>query len=55
MKSIDALYELFNNIKSDSDYGEIKCGGCGATLEWSREVEVSYSAEVKKSVQPIKF
>ena len=23
MKSIDALYELFNNIKSDVDYGEM--------------------------------
>ena len=23
MKSIDALYELFNNIKSDADYGEM--------------------------------
>ena len=41
--------------KENWDTSEIKCGGCGATLEWSREVEVSYSAEVKKSVQPIKF
>ena len=23
MKSIDALYELFNNTKSDADYGEM--------------------------------
>ena len=23
MKSIDALYELFNNIKSDANYGEM--------------------------------
>lgn len=48
-------YEESDSWEYDSDYGEIECGGCGATLEWSREVEVSYSAEVKKSVQPIKF
>ena len=48
-------YEFSDSWEYDSDYGEIKCEGCGATLEWSREVEVSYSAEVKKSVQPIKF
>ena len=48
-------YEESDSWEYDSDYGEIKCGGCGATLEWSREVEVSYSTEVKKSVQPIKF
>ena len=48
-------YEFSDSWEYGSDYGEIKCEGCGATLEWSREVEVSYSAEVKKSVQPIKF
>ena len=48
-------YEESDSWEYDSDQGEIKCGGCGATLEWSREVEVSYSTEVKKSVQPIKF
>ena len=48
-------YEISDSWESGSDYGEDECGGCGATLEWSREVEVSYSAEVKKSVQPIKF
>lgn len=48
-------YEFSDSWEYDSDYGEDKCEGCGATLEWRREVEVSYSAEVKKSVQPIKF
>ena len=48
-------YEVGDSWEYDSDYGELECGSCGATLEWSREVEVSYSAEVKKSVQPIKF
>lgn len=46
-------YEISDSWEYDSDYGEIECGGCGATLEWSREV--SYSTEVKKSLQPIKF
>ena len=48
-------YEESDSWEYDSDYGELECGGCGAALEWSREVEVSYSAEVKKSLQPIKF
>ena len=46
-------YKEIGSWEYDSDYGEIDCEGCGATLEWSRKV--SYSAEVKKSVQPIKF
>ena len=48
-------YEESDSWEYDSDYGELECGGCGAALEWSREVEVSYAAEVKKSLQPIKF
>lgn len=48
-------YEVSDSWEYDSDEGECECGCCGASLEWSREVEVSYSAEVKKSVQPIKF
>lgn len=48
-------YEFSDSWEYGSDYGEDECGGCGATFEWSREVEVSYSAEVKKSVQPIKL
>lgn len=48
-------YEYSDSWEYDSDCGELECEGCGATLEWSREVEVSYSAEVKKSLQPIKF
>ena len=48
-------YEEIDSWEYDSNYGEIKCGGCGSTLEWSREIEVLYSTEVKKSVQPIKF
>lgn len=48
-------YEHSDSWEYDSDCGELECEGCGATLGWSREVEVSYSAEVKKSLQPIKF
>ena len=48
-------YEFSDSWEYGSDCGEDTCEGCGATLEWSREVEVSYSTEVKKSVQPIKF
>ena len=48
-------YEFSDSWEYDLDRGEDTCEGCGATLQWSREVEVSYSAEVKKSVQPIKF
>lgn len=48
-------YEFSDSWEYDLDRGEDTCEGCGATLQWSREVEVSYSTEVKKSVQPIKF
>lgn len=48
-------YETSDSWEYDDDDGELECGGCGATLEWSREIEVSYSAQVKESVQPIKF
>lgn len=48
-------YEFSDSWEYGSDCGEDECGGCGATLEWNREVEVSYATEVKKPVQPIKF
>lgn len=46
-------YEVGDSWEYDSDEGDCECGGCGATLEWSREVEVSYSAGVKKALEPI--
>lgn len=46
-------YEHSDSWEYDSDCGEIECGGCGATLEWSRDVCVSYSTEVKKVVEPL--
>lgn len=48
-------YEVSESWEYDSDCGDCECGGCGATLEWSREVEVSYSAEVKRALEPIKL
>lgn len=48
-------YEVGDSWEYDSDEGDCECGGCGATLEWSREVEVSYSAEVKKALEPLKL
>ena len=46
-------YEESDSWEYDADCGEIECGGCGATLEWSRDVCVSYSTEVKKVVEPL--
>ena len=46
-------YENSDSWEYDSDEGECECGYCGATLEWSRDVCVSYSAEVKKVVEPL--
>lgn len=48
-------YEHSDSWEYDSDYGDIECEGCGATLEWYRDVHVSYSAEVKKVMEPIKL
>ena len=48
-------YEVGDSWEYDSDYGECECEGCGASLEWSREVEASYSAEVKKALEPLKL
>lgn len=41
-------YEVGDSWEISEDNGEHECSGCGAILEWSREVTVSYSAEVKK-------
>lgn len=48
-------YEFGDSWEYDSDEGDCECGGCGATLEWYRDVHVSYSAEVKKVMEPIKL
>lgn len=46
-------YEMSDSWEYEDDEGEEICGGCGATLEWKREVEVTYSTEVKEKVEPI--
>ena len=46
-------YEFSDSWEYDSDCGELECEGCGATLEWSREVCLSYEAKVKKVVEPL--
>ena len=46
-------YEFSDSWEYDSDCGELECEGCGATLEWSREVCLSYEAKVKKVMQPL--
>lgn len=48
-------YEVGDSWEFDSDCGEYECKGCGAVLEWNRDIEVSYSVEVKKSQQPLKL
>lgn len=48
-------YEFSDSWEYDSDEGDCECGSCGAALEWSRDVSVSYSAEVKKVVEPLKL
>ena len=45
--------EFGDSWEYDSDEGERECEGCGATLEWYRDVCVSYSAKVKKVVEPL--
>lgn len=47
--------EISDSWEYSEDSGEEFCYGCGALLEWSREVEVSYSAAVKEIVKPIKL
>ncbi len=46
-------YEMSDSWEYEDDEGEEICGGCGATLEWKRDVEVTYSTEVKERVEPI--
>ena len=48
-------YEVGDSFEISEESGEYECSGCGAILEWSREVTVSYSAEVKKAVEPLRF
>lgn len=48
-------YEDVDSWEYDNESGEKECVGCGALLEWSREVIVTYSAEIKQVVQPLKL
>ncbi len=48
-------YEISDSWEYSDDSGELECCGCGATLEWNREVEVTYSAGVKQPLQAIKL
>ncbi len=38
-----------------ADSGEDYCDSCGATIEWERDISVTYSASVKEVVKPIKL
>ncbi|MGL4760383.1 MAG: hypothetical protein ACRCWG_02910 [Sarcina sp.] len=47
--------EVSDSWELSDDEGECDCCGCGAVLEWNREVVVNYSAEVKEVAKPIKL
>lgn len=47
--------EISDSWEYEGEDGEEICPGCGATLEWTREVEVTYSTSVKKVVKPLKL
>lgn len=47
--------EISDSWEYSEDDGKEICDGCGATLEWTREIEVSYSTSVKEIVEPIKL
>lgn len=38
-----------------ADSGVDYCDSCGATIEWERDISVTYSASVKEVVDPIKL
>lgn len=48
-------YEVSDSWEYSDDEGELVCDGCGATLEWGREVEVTYSTKVTEKTEPIKL
>lgn len=48
-------YQITDSWEYDENDGEYTCEGCGAELEWNRQIEISYSVGVKKSFEPIEL
>lgn len=46
-------YEDEDSWENDMDSDEMICSYCGSMLEWSREISVSYTTEVKKIKEPL--
>ena len=48
-------YKSGDSWEIQEDSGEDYCDGCGASIEWGRDISVTYSASVKEVVKPIKL